>query len=71
MWGMVAQCLERTADDRVVAGSSPAGAASQFGQVYLTHIACVFSDETLYAVVPFYLLSMPKEVKDRTQGVNV
>ena len=29
------------------------------------------SDETLKAVGPFYLVSMPEEVKDPTQGVNV
>ena len=35
---------------------------------------CVYlclSDETLKAVGPFYLVSMPGEVKDPTQGVNV
>ena len=29
------------------------------------------SDETLKAVGPFYLVYMPGEVKDPTQGVNV
>ena len=29
------------------------------------------SDETLKAVGPFYLVPMPGEVKDPTQGVNV
>ena len=29
------------------------------------------SDETLKAVGPFYLVSMPGEVKDPTQGANV
>ena len=29
------------------------------------------SDETVKTVVPFYLVSMPGEVKDPTQGVNV
>ena len=28
-------------------------------------------EETLKAVGPFYLVSMPGEVKDPTQGVNV
>ena len=31
----------------------------------------IISDETLKAVGPFYLVSMPGEVKDPTQGVNV
>ena len=29
------------------------------------------SEETLKAVGPFYLVSMPGELKDPTQGVNV
>ena len=29
------------------------------------------SDETVKAVGPFYMVSMPGEVKDPTQGVNV
>ena len=29
------------------------------------------SDETLKALAPFYLVSMPGEVKDPIQGVNV
>ena len=29
------------------------------------------SDETVKAVSPFYLVPMPGEVKDPTQGVNV
>ena len=29
------------------------------------------SDETLKSVGPFYLVSMPGEVKDPTQGVNM
>ena len=31
---------------------------------------CV-SDETLKTIGPFYVVSMPGEVKDPTQGVNV
>ena len=30
-----------------------------------------FSDETLKAVGPFYRVSMPGEVQDPTQGVNL
>ena len=33
--------------------------------------ALCLSDETVKAVGPFYLVSMPGEVKDPTQGVNV
>ena len=34
-------------------------------------ILLCLSDETLKAVGPFYLVSMPGEVKYPTQGVNV
>ena len=34
-------------------------------------VSLCLSDETLNAVGPFYLVSMPGEVKDRTHGVNV
>ena len=34
-------------------------------------VSLCLSDETLKAVGPFYLVSMPGEVKDPKQGVNV
>ena len=34
-------------------------------------VSLCLSDETLKAVGPFNLVSMPGEVKDPTQGVNV
>ena len=34
-------------------------------------VSLCLSDETLKAVGPFYLVSMPGEVKDPAQGVNV
>ena len=34
-------------------------------------VSLCLSDETLKAVGPFCLVSMPGEVKDPTQGVNV
>ena len=36
-----------------------------------TPLCSCLSEETLKAVGPFYLVSMPGEVKDPTQGVNV
>ena len=36
-----------------------------------TPLCSCLSEETLKAVGPFYLMSMPGEVKDPTQGVNV
>ena len=38
--------------------------------IRLSHLLCL-SEETLKAGGPFYLVSMPGEVKDPTQGVNV
>ena len=35
-----------------------------------TLVSLCLPDETLTAVGPFYLVSMPGEVKDPTQGVN-
>ena len=34
-------------------------------------VSLCLSEETLKAVGPFYLVSIPGEVKDPTQGVNV
>ena len=34
-------------------------------------LSLCLSEETLKAVGPSYLVSMPGEVKDQTQGVNV
>ena len=40
--------------------------ASELWQFHLPRFASVFSDETLKAVDPFYLVSMPGEIKDPT-----
>ena len=37
----------------------------------LETVSLCLSDETLKVVSPFYLVSMPGEVKDPAQGVNV
>ena len=39
--------------------------------ISFTPLCPCLSEETLKAVGPFYLVSMPGEVKDPTQGVNV
>ena len=41
------------------------------GRTLALDAAHCLSDETVKAVRPFYLVSMPGEVKDPTQGVNV
>ena len=62
LWGAVVQWLERATDNRVVAGSIPAEAVWKLCQFPLPHFASVFR-KTLKAVGPFYLVSMPGEVK--------
>ena len=53
-------------------GSIPPTTISKLRQFLSPHIACVFRKiETLKAGGPFYLVSMPGEVKDPTQWVNV
>ena len=52
-------------------GSIPHTAVSKRRQFCSPHICQCLSEETLKADGPFYLVSMPGEVKDPTQGVNV
>ena len=70
-WGAVVQWLERATDDRVVACLNSTEAAWKTLAISFTpHCQCL-SEETLKTVGPFYLVSVPGEVKDPTQGVNV
>ena len=55
--------VERRTDDRAVLGSNPTGASSKLRQFLL----CL-SEETLTSVGPFYLVSMPGEVKKSHTG---
>ena len=59
--------LEHGTGDRVVLGSNPAAATSprNFGNSVYPAFQCL-SEETLKAVGPLYLVSMPGEVKDPT-----
>ena len=43
----------------------------KFTQFHSPHIYLCLSEETLKADGPFYLVSMPGEIKDPTQGANV
>ena len=52
-------------------GSIPPTAASKLRQFCSPHTCLCLSEETLKAGGPFYLVSMPGEVKNPTQGVNV
>ena len=71
--GAVAGWLaSRTIDPRVVS-SNPGRSVTCGcvpGQNTLPLIARVFSDRTLKIVGPFYLVSMPGEVKDPTRVIN-
>ena len=62
--------VERRTVNRGDGGSIPPTAVSKLRQFRSPHIACL-SEETLKADGPFCLVSMPGEVKDPTQGVNV
>ena len=44
---------------------------SKLRQFRSPHICLCLSEETLKAGGPFYLVYMPREVKDPTEGVNV
>ena len=72
-WGAVAQWIERATDNRVVARSNPTETAWKLLAISFTPLCQCLSEETLKAVGPFYmyLVPMPGEVKDPTQGVNV
>ena len=52
-------------------GSIPPTAVSKLKQFRSPYIFLCRSEETLKAGGPFYLVSMPGEVKNPTQGVNV
>ena len=63
--------VERRTVNRGDGGSIPPAAISKLGQFRSPHICLCLSEEILKAGGPFYLVSMPGEVKDPTQGVNV
>ena len=62
--------VERRSVNRGDGGLIPPTAVSNLRQFRSPHIACL-SEETLKAYGPFYLVSVPGEVKYPTQGVNV
>ena len=63
--------VERRTVNRGDGGSIPPTAFLKLKQFRSPHICLCLSEETLKAGDPFYLVSMPGEVKDPTQGVNV
>ena len=56
--------VERRTVSRGDGGSIPPTAVSKLGHFRTPHICLCLSEETLKAGGPFYLLSMPGEVKD-------
>ena len=51
--------------------SIPPTAVPKLRQFRLPHICLCLSEETVKTGGPFYLVSMPEEVKYSTQGANV
>ena len=60
--------VKRRTVNRGDGGSIPPTAVSKLRQFRSPHISLCLSEETLKAGGPFYLVSMPGEVKDPTQG---
>ena len=63
--------VERRTVNRGDGGSIPSTAVSKLRQFRSPHICLCLSEERLKAGGPVYLVSMPGEVKDPTQGVHV
>ena len=60
--------VERRTVNRGEDGSIPPAAVMKLKQFHSPHICLCLSEETLKAGGPFYLVSMPGEVKDPTRG---
>ena len=63
--------VERRTVNRGDGGSIPHTTVSKLRQFLSPHICLCLLEETLKAGGPFYLVSMPGEVIDHTQGINV
>ena len=69
--GRGGRAVERRTANRGDGGSIPPTAVSKLRQFRLPHICLFFSEETLKAGGPFYLVYMTGEVKYPPQEVNV
>ena len=65
------RAVERRTVNRGDSGSIPPAPVSKRRQFRSSYICVCLSEETLKADGPFYLVCLPGEVKDPTQGVNV
>ena len=63
--------VERRTVNRGDGGSIPPATVSKLRQFHPSHICPSLSEEILKTGGPFHLVSMPGDVKDPTQGVNV
>ena len=66
--GSGGRAVERRTVSRGNSGSIPPTTISKLRQFRSPHICLCLSEETLKAGGPFYLVSVPGEVKDPTQG---
>ena len=70
-WLNIEGCSDHAVEHRTVnrgdGGSIPPTSVSKLRQFHSPHICLCLSEETLKAGGPFYLVSMPGEVKDPTQ----
>ena len=66
--GSGGRVVKRRTVNRGDGGSIPPTAVSKLRQFRSPHICLCLSEETLQAGGPFYLVSMPGEIKDLTQG---
>ena len=68
LYKYIAEWVRASTGDRTIDGSTPTAGDFEFGTlaIRLTLLCQCLSDETLKAVGPFYLVSMPGEVKDPT-----
>ena len=69
--GSSGRVVERRTVNRGDGGLIPPTAISKLRQFCSPHICLCLSEETQKDGGPFYLVSVPVEVKDPTQGVNV
>ena len=69
--GSGGRAVERRTVNRGDGGSIPPTAVSKLRQFRSPNICLCLSEETLKAGGPFYLVAMPGEVKDPTQGICV
>ena len=69
--GSGGRAVERRTVNQGDGDSIPPNAISKLRQFRSPHICMCLSEETLKAGGPFYLVSMPGEVKAPTLGVNV